>query len=73
MTFSPATVRAILAIIIVTGCFVVCAALVVLPMLSGLQNAKEFVGVAKDFGAIFTGLIGTIIGYYFGQSTSTDA
>jgi len=42
-------------------------------MISGLQNAKEFVVAAKEFGAIFTGLIGTIIGYYFGQSTSPEA
>ena len=69
MNLTVPVVRALLALIVVAGSLLVCSALVVLPMVSGLQNAKDFISAAKDFGALFSGIIGTIVGYYFGQSS----
>tara|TARA_R110000772_G_scaffold220774_8_gene331206 strand:- start:294 stop:512 length:219 start_codon:yes stop_codon:yes gene_type:complete len=66
-------VRAILAITVVSGVLFICALLVLLPLIGGVQNASQYTSVLKEFSGIFSGIVGTIIGYYFGKSGSTDS
>ena len=62
-------VRAILAISIVGGVFLVSAILAIAPSAVGnLQDMKEHLELLKEFSALFSGVVGTIIGYYFGKS-----
>jgi len=61
-------VRSVLAITVVSGVLVISGLLVLLPLLGGVQNAMQYTDVLKDFSGIFSGIVGTIIGYYFGKS-----
>lgn len=63
-------VRGILAIVVVVGVLLVCALLALLPLSSGAQNASDYVSILKDFGGLFSGIVGSIIGYYFGKNQS---
>ncbi|MGP9767469.1 hypothetical protein ACT3UM_17300 [Halomonas sp. AOP13-D3-9] len=63
-------VRAILALSVVIGVLAVAALLVLMPLAAGVQNATDYLKALKEFGAIFSGIIGTIIGFYFGKSKS---
>lgn len=65
-----AKVRAILAFSIVGGVLLVSALLVLLPLIGGVQNPEAFLGALKDFGGLFSGIVGTIIGFYFGKSSN---
>ena len=38
-------------------------------MISGLQNSKDYLAALKDFGGLFSGIIGTVMGYYFGRAS----
>ena len=71
MNFSTDAVRALLALSIVLGVLFVCAILVILPLIGGVQNTQDFITILKDFGGLFSGIIGIIIGYYFGKSDGT--
>jgi hypothetical protein len=61
-------VRGILALVVVVGVLVVCGLLAILPLIGGVQNAKDYVAVLKDFGGLFSGIVGAIVGYYFGKT-----
>jgi nitric oxide reductase large subunit len=69
MNLTTDSVRAIIALSIVLGALLVCALLVLLPLLGGIQNTQNYTAMLKDFGGLFSGIIGTIIGYYFGKSS----
>ena len=61
-------VRNLLALIIVGGFVIGLAVLaVVIPMMEGktIEHAFQYI---KDISSIFNGLIGMIVGYYFGKS-----
>ena len=58
-------VRSILAIMVVGGVFLVSSLIILSGMQEGINMVKEFVGV-------FSGVVGAIIGYYFGQSDSSS-
>ena len=60
-------IRGILAIVVVASVLSVCGLLLILPLLGGVQEAKDYAASAKDFGGLFSGIVGTIIGYYFGK------
>jgi hypothetical protein len=53
--------RSILAITIVVGVFLTTSLII----LSGMQGGVE---TMKEYSGTFSGIIGTIIGYYFGKS-----
>jgi hypothetical protein len=55
--------RSILAITIVIGVFLTASIIV----LSGMQDGID---LAKEFSGIFSGIVGTIIGFYFGKKDS---
>ena len=61
------TVRGIIAIAVVITVLVVGALLFLLPALGGMQNVSDHVANAKEFVAVFSGIIGVIVGYYFGK------
>ena len=71
MNFTTDAVRALIALSIVLGVLFVCALLVLLPLIGGVQNTQDYTTMLKDFGGLFSGIIGTIIGYYFGKSGGT--
>jgi len=60
-------IRGILALVVVIGVLIVCGLLAILPLVGGVQNEQDYVGILKDFGGLFSGIVGTIIGYYFGK------
>jgi hypothetical protein len=68
MNLSTENVRGALALIIVVGVLLVCASLALLPLVGGVQNAKDYAAMLKDFGGLFSGIVGAVIGYYFGKS-----
>ena len=68
MNLTNENVRAVLALTVVLGVFAVRAVLVLLPLLGGVQNTQSYVMMLKDFGGLFSGIVGTIMGYYFGKS-----
>ena len=53
-------VRAILAITVVVGVFLMTAIIII-------GGGQDSIKTMKEFSGVFTGLIGTIIGYYFGK------
>lgn len=59
--------RAILAISVVGGIVATCTLLVAVPIFSGMQDAEKSITLVKEYSSIFTGVIGTIMGYYFGK------
>lgn len=63
-------VRGILALSVVIGVLAVAALLVLMPLATGVQNSTGYLAALKEFGAVFSGIIGTIIGFYFGKSQS---
>lgn len=58
-------IRAVLAITIVVGVFMVSALLI----LGGVQDGTK---IMKEFSAVFSGIVGTIIGFYFGKDKPTN-
>lgn len=66
-------IRAIIAIIIVVGFMIITGFLAVFPLMSSmavtLDSYSDFLG--KTVG-IYSGIVGVIIGYYFGKAKSTD-
>jgi hypothetical protein len=73
MNLSDDNVRPLLALVVVIGVLLVCALLALLPLLGGVQNPQDYVSMLKDFGGLFSGIIGMVLGYYFGKSGSTRA
>lgn len=61
------TVRGVLALIVVGGVLIIAAILFLLPVLGGVQNVAEHRENAKEFVAVFSGIVGVILGYYFGK------
>lgn len=64
---TTARVRGILAIIVVVGALFFTATLFILPLAGGVPDPEKWTQAAKDFGGIFSGVVGTIIGWYFGK------
>lgn len=60
-------VRSILAIIVVGGVVVVAAIVALLPHVMVRQDPAELTVTLEKFGSLFSGIVGTIIGYYFGK------
>lgn len=67
---TTAKIRGILALSVVIGVFVVASILAIAPSAFGLQNGQEMRDTLKDFVSLFSGVVGTIVGYYFGKSDS---
>lgn len=59
-----------LAIIVVTTWIV---SLVIMLVLGGLDNdIDEWVGLMKEFSSVTSGIVGAIVGYYFGKDDKTE-
>lgn len=62
--------RSRLAIIVVTTWIV---SLVVMLVLGGLDNdVDEWVGLMKEFSSVTSGIVGAIVGYYFGKDDNSN-
>jgi hypothetical protein len=68
MALSDDSVRGAIAIIIVVSVLGVSACLALLPLAAGVYNAPDYISMLKDFGSLFGGLVGTVLGYYFGKA-----
>lgn len=62
----PEKVRGYLAIIIPTGVFLVAAIITLAPILIGSEPDLESL---KSWSLLWTGILGTILGYYFGKKS----
>jgi hypothetical protein len=60
-------VRDILALVIVVGFVAITAVLAVVFPAAGLAPADQVISYLKDIASIYTGIVGLIIGYYFGR------
>ncbi len=62
--------RSRIAIIVVTTWIL---SLVMMLVLGGLDNnVEEWVGLMKEFSAVTSGIVGAIVGYYFGKEEKTE-
>jgi len=63
--------RNIIAVVIVVAFAVPCLILMIVPILSDYEadRAGVYFGAVKDFIGIFVGVIGVVLGYYFGRKT----
>lgn len=52
----------VIAVVLLTTSF-----LAVAPLVGGVQNASDYQSVLKDYGSLFAGVVGAVIGYYFGK------
>ena len=68
MALKDDSVRGAIAIVIVVGVLGVSACLALLPLAGGVHNAPDYISMLKDFGSLFSGLVGTVLGYYFGKA-----
>lgn len=69
MSFKQKT-RSKLAIIVVTTWI---ASLVIMLVLGGLDNdIDEWVGLMKEFSSVTSGIVGAIVGYYFGKDDKLE-
>lgn len=69
MSFKQKT-RSKLAIIVVTTWIV---SLVIMLVLGGLDNdIDEWVGLMKEFSSVTSGIVGAIVGYYFGKDDKPE-
>lgn len=66
------TVRAILAILVV-GTFMILTAFISLFPLYSNKNIEfsSFSGYFSETSSVYTGIVGVIVGYYFGRNTTT--
>jgi len=64
---NPNQIRGWIALIVVVVVLLTTAFLAVAPLVGGVQNVADFQTVMKDYGSLFSGIVGTIIGYYFGK------
>ncbi|MBS1210185.1 MAG: hypothetical protein H6R19_2583 [Proteobacteria bacterium] len=51
----------------VVGGFVLCCICIAAVMMLGFLDPKDGLSLLKDFAGVFSGLIGLILGYYFGK------
>ncbi len=65
-------VRSLLALLVIGGFLFVNTAIIAV-ILIGLVDAKSGLMVLKDTIAIFSGVVGIIIGYYFGKRESDQS
>lgn len=62
--------RSRIAIIVVTTWIL---SLVMMLVLGGLDNnVAEWVGLMKEFSAVTSGIVGAIVGYYFGKEEKNE-
>ena len=60
-------VRDILALVTVIGFTVISAILVIVFPLAGLAPPEAMIEILKDVSSIYSGIVGLIIGFYFGK------
>lgn len=60
-------VRNILALVTVVGFILITAILAIIFPLCALAPVDKMIGYLKDISSIYTGIVGLIIGYYFGK------
>ena len=60
-------VRNILALVTVIGFVLITAVLAVVFPLLALAPPKEMINYLRDLSSIYSGIVGLIIGYYFGK------
>jgi uncharacterized membrane protein HdeD (DUF308 family) len=66
------TVRAILALLIVGVFMLITGIMAVFPLLSkGNVEMDAYASFFSKTASVYTGIVGVIIGYYFGRSTET--
>ncbi len=61
-------VRNILALVTVIGFVFITAVLAVVYPLAGLGKTDQMIAYLKDISSIYTGIVGLIIGFYFGKA-----
>jgi cellobiose-specific phosphotransferase system component IIC len=73
-TIRTGTVRAILAILVV-GVFIMITAVLALYPIFGKTNVElaQYADFFAKTSSVYTGIVGVIIGYYFGRTLDTDA
>jgi len=59
-------VRAIISIVVVLGFFIVSAGIVLTPVIGGYPP-EPYTDHLKTFGSLYSGIVGLIIGFYFGK------
>lgn len=64
---STDTVRDILALVTVIGFVVITAVLAIVFPLFALAKPADMTNYLKDLSSIYSGIVGLIIGYYFGK------
>jgi hypothetical protein len=60
-------IRGHIALIVIVVVLATTSFLAIAPVCGGLQNAADFQSVLKDYGSLFAGIVGTIVGYYFAK------
>jgi hypothetical protein len=60
-------VRNILALVTVVGFVIITAVLAIVFPLFGLAPPDKMISYLKDISSIYTGIVGLIIGFYFGK------
>lgn len=61
-------VRAIISILVVAA-FIITTAIIALTPVVGGYPAKEFTEHLKTFSSLYSGIVGLIVGYYFGKGS----
>ncbi|GAB0151486.1 hypothetical protein [Marinobacterium sp. BA1] len=59
-------VRQIIAFGVIGG-FLFCCICIALVMVLGFLDPRDGLSILKDFSGVFSGIIGLIVGYYFGK------
>ena len=60
-------IRDILALVTVIGFVLITAVMAIIFPLFALASPADMIGYLKDISSIYSGIIGVIIGYYFGK------
>lgn len=66
-------IRAILSVIVLSSFFLVLVVMTVWPVVIGLPDPQVYRDQMKEFAALCSGIVGAIIGYYFGTEKSGRA
>jgi len=64
-------VQAIISILVVAA-FVITTGIIALTPVLGAAPAGEYTEHLKTFASIYTGILGLIVGFYFGRNKSKD-
>ena len=61
----------VISLVVVTVFILVTASLAVVPLFAGLP-AQEYTGSMERFASLYAGIVGTVLGYYFGRTHDDD-